>query len=176
MRTRRCLPRETTSSTRRPDRSTAAMRGTRKSVRVSTWPASARRSRVAARKTVSPSGTNAHAPRRRVEARLREGPRDRRVEHGLPVGALYLEPPELSLARDRGQRFGRGFDELLVVAVREQRPPAALDVEDEATVHQDDRGTHLAPGTVARVLRTAVGPGQRGTVRVGRIRGGEDAH
>src|SRR5262249_18852568 len=163
--------RETTSSTRRPDRSTAAIRGIRKSVRVSTWPTSARRSRSAARNTVSPSGTNAHAPRRRVEARLRESPRHRRVAHGLAVGALHLDPPELPRARDRGQRFRRRLDELLVIAVREQRPAAALDVEDEAAVDEDDRGTHLAPGTVAGVLRTAVGPGQRGAVRVGRIRG-----
>src|SRR5262245_55175945 len=176
MRTRRCLPRETTSSTRRPDRSTVAIRGIRKSVRVSTWPASARRIRVAARKTVSPSGTNAHAPRRRMEARLREGPGYRRVEHGLAVGALDLEPPELPLARDRRQRFRRRLDELLVVAVREQRPSAALDVEDEAAVHQDDRGAHLAPGTVAGILRAPVRPRQGGAVRVGRIRGGEDTH
>ena len=52
----RCFPRETASVTVLPVRSAAANRGTRKSLRVSTRPASAPCSWRAARQTTSPSG------------------------------------------------------------------------------------------------------------------------
>src|SRR4029077_2268609 len=120
MRKSRCLPCDVTSSTARPAKLTVAKRGTRKSVRVSVWPASAARSRVAARKTVSPSGTDAHAPRRGVESCLRERACDGRVEHRLAVGTLHLEPPEPSFPGRRRQRLGRGLHHALVVTVGEQ--------------------------------------------------------
>ncbi len=56
-RSSRCLPRDRDSVTERPVRSVVANRGTRKSLRVSTRPASASRSRLAASQTTSPSGT-----------------------------------------------------------------------------------------------------------------------
>ena len=55
-RVRRCLPRGVTSRTVRPVRSAVANCGTRRSERVSTWPARAVCSRFAASQTVSPSG------------------------------------------------------------------------------------------------------------------------
>src|SRR5262249_33881631 len=130
MRKSRCLPWETTFSTARPARSTVAIRGMRKSVGVSVWRARAACNRVAARKTVSPSGTDAHAPRRGVESRLRECAGDGRVEHGLAVGALHLEPAEAAFPRRRRQRLGGRLHHALVVAVRQQPPPPPLALQD----------------------------------------------
>src|SRR5215204_5363772 len=56
VRNSRCLPRAATSRTAWPLRSAVANRGTRKSVATRRWPARAACMRVAARKTVSPSG------------------------------------------------------------------------------------------------------------------------
>ena len=55
----RCFPRAAVSVTGWPDRSAVANRGTRKSERVSTRPASAACSRRAVSHTASPSGTPA---------------------------------------------------------------------------------------------------------------------
>src|ERR1044072_2371871 len=66
----RCLPRLITSSTTQPVRSTVANFGTRTSQRVSVFPASASRSLVAARKTVSPSGIQ---PAHRIDGPLSLG-------------------------------------------------------------------------------------------------------
>ena len=90
IRVSRCLPAATTSRTVRPVRSTVASRGTRKSVRPATRPASASCRRRPASQTVSPSGTTAILPvrpgDRRVTLSPPREPRDRRAATAAAVG------------------------------------------------------------------------------------------
>ncbi len=64
----RCFPLDTVSVTVRPVRSVVANRGTRKSLRVSTRPASASSSSRAVRQTASPSGMRPASHRRMAGA------------------------------------------------------------------------------------------------------------
>jgi hypothetical protein len=67
---------------------------------------------------------------------LRQRARDGRVEHRLAVGALHSGVTQLAVAGSGRQCLGGRLDHRLVVAVREQRAAAPLDVEDETAVQQ----------------------------------------
>src|SRR5687768_11121009 len=129
MRNRKCLPRDTTSHSSRPERSAVAIAGTRKSVLVSVLPASARWSRVAATKTVSPSGTEAEAARGRAEPGVDQRLRERCVLDRLAVGALDREAAQRAVASREGQRVDGRADHARVVRVRQQAPATLLDVD-----------------------------------------------
>ena len=106
--------------------------------------------------------------RARVRRACRAPPRRR---HAAPR-AGRARPSRAAAASASAARLHHA----LVVAVREQRPAAALDVEHEAAVDQHDRRAGLAPGPMPGVDGAALGPGQRRAVRVGRIGRREHVH
>ena len=156
MRVSRCLPRETVSTTVPPARSAVACWGTRKSVRVSTCPASARSSSRAARQTVSPSGTRAAAPSGSRRSRPPGAPR---AAGSAPAPSSCSPSAFSTVSRPRraapgglGERRGGRREQVGVVGPGEQGAAAALDVQGQRAVDQHDQRAGLAARAVAAAL------------------------
>ena len=117
----------------------------------------------------------------RVEARALQEGAERGGEGGGAVDALHRDRAEGARAGGRGQGLGAprgGGGRRRAPAVRvggpgQQGLAAALHVERQLAVDQDDQGARLAarlvPGAVGRL-----GPGQGGAVGVRRVGGGQD--
>ncbi len=142
---------------RRGRRWPAGAPGSRCEVRI--CPASARSRDRAARQTVSPSGTEPQPLRGGDEAGVLQGLAQRcgaRAEQLCPVGLLDRQPAERAAADGGRQRLDRRAQQLGVVGPGEQGAPAALDVEGELAVDEDDQGAGLASRPVA--LRSSSSP------------------
>src|SRR5881628_3115305 len=176
---RRCLPFDSTAFTVPPTTcrraAAAVIFAATSSNPVTTRPASARRSTVAVRKIVSPSGmpplgardAPEIAARRSREAGLAKRVGERRLVHGSavdrldeergpPVGPdLTRQCPSEGVARRLGIRlFGAEREELLLAAAEPTRKP---------TVDED----HERPGHTHRLAALdPLGPGKGGAVRI----------
>ncbi len=87
----------------------------------------------------------------------------------LAVGALDRHPAQPARGHRSGQHAGGRLDQLGPVGEGQQTLPAAFDVEHQFTVDQH----HDRPGLPPRTVPAAFGPGEGGTVGVGRIAGGQ---
>src|SRR4029450_13363153 len=139
VRSSRCLPRAATSRTTWPLRSAVAKRGTRKSVAPSRSPARAVCMRLAARKTVSPSGIGGLAAQPEAagggpEPGLGQGPGQGGVGNGRPRGLLDPQPAQGAVADGQGEGVGRPAQPLLVVGEGEQGAAAAVHAHDQGCV------------------------------------------
>src|SRR5262245_10473802 len=120
------------------------------------------------------SGAEPEASGGRVEACLLQRAAQGTVGDRRPIGALDRQLAEGAFPYGPGQRLD-GRAKILLLAEREQGASAALDVEDEATVDEDDEGAGLPPGLVRHLTRP-VGPRKSRAIRVGRIGRGQDHH
>src|SRR5438132_3738712 len=184
---RRCLPFDSTALTVPPTtwrRAAAGVTfGATSSKPVTTRPASARRSTVAVRKIVSPSGIARSgardAPeitaRRPREAGLAQRVRDGRLVNGSAVDRLDEESrpaigPDLRRQRGR-ERLPRWLGVGLVRDDRQELLLAATEPPGEPTINEDDQ---CAGGAHRLAALRALGPGQRRAIWVGRVRRRED--
>src|SRR5207253_5903315 len=103
----KCLPRAITAVTVAPRRSDVANAGTRKSLRVSERPASARSSRCAVSQTVSPSGTRSGSQSQPARCRTEPCRFQRGTEYGChhraAVGTFHLQLAERAVPYREGQ-------------------------------------------------------------------------
>ena len=97
------------------------------------------------------SAAESQAAWREVEAGRGQRLTDRMVgaEHGLAVGLLDGDPPERPPTHRVGDGGCRPGERVRVVRPGEQGPPAALDIEDEVAVDENDDSTGLATRLVA---------------------------
>src|SRR3954465_3479004 len=83
----------------------------------------------------------------RPEAGLLQRRPQWRGQHGLTVSPLDGELAEHAVADRERERVGRGLHTVGVVAPRQQRLAATLDVEREVTVDEDDERACFAAGS-----------------------------
>jgi hypothetical protein len=120
---------------------------------------------------LSPSGTDSFSAQSQALAGGDEpgglqGSPDRlglRTEDVRTVGLLHGEPTERPPAYGGAERVDRGCGDHVVVAERQERPAATLDVQRERALDEHDQGTRLATRAVPRLL---LRPGQCRAVRV----------
>ena len=86
------------------------------------------------------------------------------------VGALDGQLAQQAIVDGIGQRGCGRVQFRGILGEREQCLAAAFDVEDQRPADQDHQGARLPAGSVPFPLR----PGQRGTVRIRWIAGGQD--
>ena len=110
------------------------------------------------------SGPQPESPGRRPEPGLLEGLRQRRVTAGpFPVGAFHGQPPERAVPDGAGQRNRAEGQPPGIVGPGQQGTAAALDVQDQRSVHEHDQRAGLAAGPVrGSRLAAALGPALRG--------------
>ena len=113
----------------------------------------------------------------RPEARFLERLGQRRIVYAAAVRPLHGQPAQRPGADGGRQRRGGGSELVWVIGPGQQRSPAALHVQHELAVGQDDERARLPARPVAAGYLVGPGrPGQRRAVGVGRVGRGEHDH